>query len=351
MRNFGNDIKNYYGTLSITAQTGLTALTVSGGIASDLINNSGLIGCAGLLQVTGSGTTGIALSAGTEIFNSGSAGTIQAYNRSTSVYLPMNVSGSTVSLNVSGTTALSIAAPGNVTIVAPSSGAALTLGQYLQLPAYANLHGQIQITPVGTGAVGQSAFQYYSDNNLYIDAPTTGTPSGGATYLRTGTGSTIPALTLAANQGAVFGAATGGSQGAGTVNATGLYVNGVAVGVGVTQTTGSFTGTLTGCTTSPTATFNYCIVGKIAFLYNTSSLQGTSNTSVCTITGMPAALTPAGSPTVAIPVASNGIQLAGCALPSGTTLTLGANFGAAGSFATSGSKGIYVGTVISYPLN
>jgi hypothetical protein len=141
MRNFGNDIKNYYGTLSITAPTGLTALTVSGGIASDLINNSGLIGCAGLLQVTGSGTTGIALSAGTEIFNSGSAGVIQAYNRSTSVYLPMTVSGSTVSLNVSGTTA----------------------------------------------------------------------------------------LTMAANQGAVFGAATGGSQGAGTVNATGLYVNGVAV--------------------------------------------------------------------------------------------------------------------------
>jgi hypothetical protein len=236
---------------------------VSGGIASDLINNSGLIGCAGLLQVTGSGTTGIALSAGTEIFNSGSAGVIQAYNRSTAVYLPMTVSGSTVSLSVSGMTA----------------------------------------------------------------------------------------LTMAANQGAVFGTATGGSQGAGTVNATGLYVNGVAVGVGVTQTTGSFTGTLTGCTTSPTATFNYCIVGKIAFLYNTSTLQGTSNTSVCTITGMPAALTPAGSPTVAIPVASNGIQLAGCALPSGTTLTLGAGFGAAGSFATSGSKGIYVGTVISYPLN
>ncbi len=47
-----------------------------------------------------------------------------------------------------------------------------------------------------------------------------------------------------------MGSATGGDQGLGTINAQGLYVNGVAVPA---ASSGTFTGTLTGCTTSPTA--------------------------------------------------------------------------------------------------
>lgn len=69
-------------------------------------------------------------------------------------------------------------------------------------------NGQIQITPFGSGGVLQSAFQYFQDNNLYIDAPGTGTPTGGSTFLRTGA-SSATALTLNANQTAAFAAALG----------------------------------------------------------------------------------------------------------------------------------------------
>ena len=61
------------------------------------------------------------------------------------------------------------------------------------------------------------------------------------------------------------------------------------------RVTGSFTGTLTGCTTSPTATFNYQIGndGKSAWIELTTAngpLGATSNSTACTITGVPAIL-------------------------------------------------------------
>jgi len=62
-------------------------------------------------------------------------------------------------------------------------------------------NGQIQITPVGAGSVLQAAFQYFQDNNLYIDAPTTGTPVGYQMFLRTA--GTI-AMTISAAQNVTF---------------------------------------------------------------------------------------------------------------------------------------------------
>lgn len=61
---------------------------------------------------------------------------------------------------------------------------------------------------------------------------------------------------------------------------------------------GSFTGTITGCTTSPTGTVNYRIfanssgTGKFVILYIDSAITGTSNTTALTLTGLPAAVTP-----------------------------------------------------------
>jgi hypothetical protein len=55
---------------------------------------------------------------------------------------------------------------------------------------------------------------------------------------------------------------------------------------------GSFTGTLTGCTTSPTGTFTYTRAGNVVTLQLAAALKAASNTTACTITGLPAAIAP-----------------------------------------------------------
>ena len=66
------------------------------------------------------------------------------------------------------------------------------------------------------------------------------------------------------------------------------------------ETTGSFTGTLVGCTTSPTATCYYSITNSTVTLW-VNNLSGISNTTVMRMTGLPAAITPARTQYVAIP--------------------------------------------------
>mgnify|MGYP001612676758 CR=1 FL=1 len=56
---------------------------------------------------------------------------------------------------------------------------------------------------------------------------------------------------------------------------------------------GTFTGTLTGCTTSPTATLRYVKVGSLVTLFIPSAgdgLSGTSDATSMTITGMPSGI-------------------------------------------------------------
>lgn len=68
---------------------------------------------------------------------------------------------------------------------------------------------------------------------------------------------------------------------------TNTNINNVWYGTG----TGSFTGTLTGCTTSPTASISYAVHNDTvtAFIPATTA---TSNSTACTITGIPAAIRP-----------------------------------------------------------
>ena len=90
--------------------------------------------------------------------------------------------------------------------------------------------------------------------------------------------------------GVQIGAPTGGDKGAGTLNVSGaLYINNAAVPAPVS---GTFTGTLTGCTTSPTGTCVYAISGNLCTLF-VAAVTGTSNTTAMTITGLPAACQPA----------------------------------------------------------
>lgn len=59
---------------------------------------------------------------------------------------------------------------------------------------------------------------------------------------------------------------------------------------------GTYTGTLAGCTTSPTVTVKYAIVGKTITLH-VPGVSATSNTTACTLSGAPASLRPANQPT------------------------------------------------------
>lgn len=117
--------------------------------------------------------------------------------------------------------------------------------------------------------------------------------------------------------------------------------------------TGSFTGTLTGGTTSPTGTVYYRKVGNIVSLnYFGSSWAMTSNATTMTMTGLPSALRTTNADGAIIPclVYDNGAYAIGFAAPinDGTI-----SFGKAGDiagFTSSGSKGVPEGWSITYPV-
>ena len=88
--------------------------------------------------------------------------------------------------------------------------------------------------------------------------------------------------------GAVTIPGTLGVTGAVTVGAGGINLTSAT---GTSYVTDSYTGTLTGCTTSPTGTVFYVKVGNLVTLY-LPTIVGTSNTTAATITGAPAAIQP-----------------------------------------------------------
>jgi len=97
-------------------------------------------------------------------------------------------------------------------------------------------------------------------------------------------GTTILALTSAG--AAVTGTLSASGQ---TTLTGGVNLTSVA---GTSYIVDSYTGTLTGCTTSPTYTIRYTVIGNTVTL-NIPDWTATSNTTSKTITGMPAALYPA----------------------------------------------------------
>lgn len=100
--------------------------------------------------------------------------------------------------------------------------------------------------------------------------------------------------------------------------------------------TDSFTGTLTGCTTSPTAPVGVIEYGdRIELLMPT--LTGTSNTANCTITGMPARFRPSVARSVMLLSIDNGLTLATTPAVVGTDGVI--TLRPAGTFTGSGTKG------------
>lgn len=113
---------------------------------------------------------------------------------------------------------------------------------------------------------------------------------------------------------------------------------------------GSFTGTLTGCTTSPTATFNFVRNGNFVSLYCNIGLTGTSDANTMTITGLPSSLQPAlGRNIVCLVTDNNTPQFGWVGISASGTMTFAINGGPTG-FTTSGTKGIGSNWTVSYAL-
>jgi hypothetical protein len=115
------------------------------------------------------------------------------------------------------------------------------------------------------------------------------------------------------------------------------------------ENSGSFTGTLTGCTTSPTGTITWDRNGNLVTLY-IPSISGTSNATTCTVTGLPAAITPVTNQPFIGPVTNNGTNSFGYCnvnLTGIIALTIDANSTA---FTNAGAKAI-VAQTITYKLN
>lgn len=153
------------------------------------------------------------------------------------------------------------------------------------------------------------------------------------------------------NGSMTVGSPTGGNKGAGTINATGLYVNGAAVSTGG-AVTGSFTGTLTGMTATVTTSCHYTLVGTAVILgCNGTGASGTSNATTFTITGAPSAIFPShGVSTYTQNLQNNGAVISGCMnMSSGGTITLSVTVPTCTSngWMASGTKGLLTGTTYS----
>lgn len=220
---------------------------------------------------------------------------------------------------------VNVGAQGNVIIGPPSSGTALSLSGKNLNPALEIFASTTASQSIGARVLAGTNTSDYAVKVL--DA------TGVTEFARIfGTG------------GMTLGAPTGGDQGLGALNAVKLLVNGTSV-----IQTGTFTGTLTGCTTSPTATFNYTITsGAQVILDCAIGLTGTSNTTACTVTGLPAALTPARAQATLAQIINASATGVGGATVSGTTISLGVIPG--GTFTASGLKGLVNNWVCTYNL-
>lgn len=87
---------------------------------------------------------------------------------------------------------------------------------------------------------------------------------------------------------------------------------------------GSFVGTLHGCTTSPTQTYLYIQMFNLVVVTPKGNLTANSNSTACTITGLPASITPTMTQNDSVLIESSGAFEAGyVSVGTNGTITLG----------------------------
>jgi len=128
-----------------------------------------------------------------------------------------------------------------------------------------------------------------------------------------------------------------------TSNMTSAYTNSDS---DVTERLSTFTGTLTGCTTSPTGTITTKRHGRLVSL-DIPNINATSNSTGCTVTGMPAALFPATAQVCIARYRDNGADKVGLAqIGTGGVITLFDQAGNSAIFTATGNKGIGACTIV-----
>lgn len=338
MRKVGNAVQQYYGQITITPPNpngGVPPLTVLAPNTGDTVSVSGISGQGILVSATD--LPRIATFAG---------GTVVTSMRSYVTGLIGLIGTQTnhaLGLRTNDIDRIRIENTGNVTINAPSSGTALS------------------VTGSNTNSSVATITANSSSGNSFGLGVNAGTTAADAALRISNQAANTAYFYVYGNGSVIVGNPSGGVQGLGTINAQGLYVNGVAVpGAPIT---GTFTGTLTGCTTSPTAVFRYSISGNKVTISLSVNLSATSNSVICNVTGIPLACQPIVQQTFACPglidsgfgnlmgtVTINpsstmtlGLAL-GVTIPGGTAMASGAQFN------TTGTKGLESGFSITYCL-
>ena len=107
---------------------------------------------------------------------------------------------------------------------------------------------------------------------------------------------------------------------------------------------------LTGMTTNPNTTARWVIVNNQVTI-EIDAVVATSNSTSMTLTGLPAALTPARNQYFQVLLEDNSVStIIGLAQISGTTITFGKTANSTGGFTSSGTKGIILGITLTYNL-
>jgi len=221
----------------------------------------------------------------------------------------------------------------------------------------------IAVSHYGIQAVGTSGFSTVqviapvSNNNSFGITVTAGTSASDWALLLNNAANNLSLLRVFGDGSVVVGNPSGGVEGAGTINAHNVFVEGVAVS---TKSSGSFTGTLNGFFSgSITGTVNYVITGNMATLYATANIQATSGAVTMTMTGLPSAVQPASTTNVPCAhIVDNSLTCLGTASISGGTITFGlvlvsgtrTTTNNQNGFTASGTKGIAAQWSITYPI-
>lgn len=278
----------------------------------------------------------------------------------------------TLNLNTNGSTRIAMTSAGNVTITAPSSGTAFTLNgvaggapMLINAGSEGSSFSTYQVSAVTRGYFGVGSGIGATATNFGIRSETglSLLAGGGTERVLIGSAGNVtinaPSSGVALTLTGVSGSSplTVNNSGATVASAVQLYeplFSAAAVKTAATYETGTFTGTLTGCTTSPSGTFNWTRVGNVVTIDCVVTIAATSNTTACTITGVPAALNPARNMTAAgfIQAEDNTVFSVG-SVQVGTSGTLILAHSTATvpsvTFTAAGTKG-FSGMCITYPL-
>lgn len=225
---------------------------------------------------------------------------------------------------------------------------------------FGNSTGNPTFTFSGTGTINTSTIVNTGNVSSARFAVTGSTVPANGIYLPAA--NTVGIATNTANRISIDG--TGAWLVGGTAGNAGDILTSAGAGAPptwVTPTVGSFTGTLTGMTTTVTATCNYTISNGVVTLTcnGGAALVGTSNANTFTLTGLPAGITPSvlrNGPLVAM--TDNGAIITGYGAASTSNLiqfsissVSGTSIVNSGSgWTTSGTKGLRTGWYINYPL-